>query len=251
MTPDEAGSAASRRWAIVAVIIVILVVGIAGTLYFRAPESTTTTSSSSTSTTSTTTSSSTTTPPSGVMVLVFGIVGTTGNGTHPISMDFTSMTTSAAYIAPVSSGHFSIQLPNQDTYNVTMVWGGNYTWQQGEAAAGTFTINMSGSSNLGESYNIVLPTPDSVVRVSGSVAWQVVTSTPTLIRFIASDGENFTATLSSDGGHTFTLPLPNMMDYKVYILSQNSTGYQEWYSAHNMAILAGVNVVGLQVKIPL
>lgn len=182
-------------------------------------------------------------------VRVFGLVSTTGAGTHPVSMNFTSLRTSTTFVALVSSGQFSIQLPNQDTYNITMEWDGNYTWQRGQASAGSVSLNMPAGSNMAQSDNLNLPTPDSIVTINGTMPWQVVASHPVNVRFTASDGENFTARVSADD--TFSLPLPNMMDYQVNIQSQNSTGYQEWYYAHTLQVTAGVNVLGLFVRISL
>jgi len=164
-------------------------------------------------------------------------------------MNFTSLRTSTNFVALVSSGQFSIQLPNHDTYNVTTGWGGSYAWQRGQVTAGTVSLNMSSGSNMAQSDNLNLPTPDSVVTVNGTIPWQVVASHPVNVRFTASDGENFTAGISSDD--TFSLHLPNMMDYQVNIQSQNSTGYQEWYFAHTLQVTAGVNVLGLLVRISL
>lgn len=194
---------------------------------------------------SSTTSSSTSQRTS--LVSVFGLVSTTGSGTHPVSLNFTSTKTSTTYFAQVSNSHFSLQLPNQDTYRVVLVWAGNFTWQQGSTTGDALVLNMSSGSNPGRSYNAVFATPDSMVTVSGTVPWQVVTSNPVNIRFTASDGENFTTSITPD--YSFSLRLPNLMNYQVDIQSQNSTGYQEWYYAHTQQIEAGTNVIGLVVVI--
>ena len=237
---ENGRSRGSRRTVVAFVLVIVLVAGVIGAVYYGTSR---TTSTSSTSGSSSTTSSS----QSGVTVLVFGIVGTSGNGTYPTALNFTSLRTHAQFVAHVSSNHFSISLPNDDTYNVTMSWGGNYTWQQGMVSAGTFTVNMTGTSNLGESYNIVLPTPNSLVTVSGVFQWGMVTSQPTTIRFTATDGENFTAPVAP--GNSFSLRLPNMMNYQVYVETQNSTGYQDWYSEHTLDVRASVDVVGLVVTV--
>ena len=189
----------------------------------------------------------TTQPGQPATVSVFGLVGTTGAGTVPQEVVFVSVRTSTAYAANVSAGHFSVDLPNPAAYNVTLRWQGNYSWQAGEVFAGTLSLNKSAGSNPGESYNLVLPSPETVVMVSGTIPWQVVTSAPVQIRFTAGDGENFTAPVTD--GNAFALKLPNLMTYEVYVQSRNSTGYTDWFYAHTLEVEAGVNVLGLTVRI--
>jgi hypothetical protein len=110
-------------------VIIVLALAIGVTVYIGGLGNT----ASTTSITSTSSSSSPSSSQTGQLVSVFGIVGTTGAGTHPVSLNFTSEKTSTTYVAQVSSslssGHFSVQLPNQDTYKVTVDWAGNFTWQ--------------------------------------------------------------------------------------------------------------------------
>jgi hypothetical protein len=226
----------SNNRIILALVMMLLVIGVAGVVY-PGPTKATTSTTSTTSTSSTLIGG----------VTVFGLVSTTGAGTHPVSMNFVSLRTSTAFAAPASSGRFSILLPNHDAYSVTMEWEGNYTGQRGQAAAGTVSLNFSAGSNMAQSDNLNLPTPNSVVNVNGTIPWQVVTSQPVSVRFTASYGENFTAPVSPE--YAFSIQLPNMMDYQVEIQAQNSTGYQEWYYAHTLQVAAGVNVLGLLVRI--
>lgn len=232
IAPRSGSVAESNGLVVLALVLLLLVVGLIGILYPGPTRASTSTSVAQAGN-----------------ATVFGLVSTTGAGTHPVSMNFTSLRTSTAFVAIVSSGHFSIELPNQDVYNVTMEWEGNYTWQRGQVTAGTVSLNFSAGSNMAQSYNLNLPTPDSAVAVNGTIPWQVVTSHPVSVRFTATDGENFTAPVSPDDA--FSLRLPNMMDYQVNIQAQNSTGYQEWYYAHTLRIAAGVNVVGLLVRVSL
>jgi hypothetical protein len=92
---------------------------------------------------------------------------------------------------------------------------------------------------------VVESTPDSIIAVQGSVTWQIITSSPVAIRFASNGGENFTARISAD--RTFSVRVPNMMNYEVYIQSQAG----EWYYAHQPEVSAGLNVVGITVKIGL
>lgn len=236
VTKDNRSPGGERYAAVAISALLLLAVAMAVVFYIG--------QSGTTSSTTSTTSSSTAQAES---VSVFGLVSTTGAGTHPLSMVFTSLTTHGTFSASVSSGRFSTQLPNHDTYNVTMNWAGNFTWQHGQAASGTLSLNMSAGSNMAQSYNQVLPTPDSIVAVNGTIPWQAVTSSPVGIRFTATDGENFTTAVSAN--HTFSLRLPNVMNYEVYIQSRNSTGNEDWYYAHTLGVSAGVNVIGLEVRI--
>jgi hypothetical protein len=185
-------------------------------------------------------------------VTVFGLVSTTGPGTHATSMIFTSERDGQTFIAPTSwpgTGRFSIELPNDDKYGVAVGWAGNYSWQQGQTDQGVMSLNVSAGSQAAQSYNVVFPTPDAVVLVDGAVAWQINGSNPIAIRFTAGDGQNFTAAVANQG--TFSIRLPNLVTYEVSVQSQNATGYSDWYYAHQMVISAGVNVVGLTVRIAL
>ncbi len=229
-TNEGRSSVKSGYWVVLGLLLLMLAAGVASVIYGGAVESTT--SSSSTI---------------GAGVNVFGLVSTTGAGTYPVSINFTNLKTHASFSTTVSSGHFSIQLANQEDYNVTMNWEGNFTWQRGQVGAGRLSLNLSAGSHMGQSFNVIEPTPDSVVSVNGSVQWQAVTSKPVVVSFTASDGENFTAPVSA--ARTFSLRLPNLMGYEVNIQAQNSTGYKEWYYAHSLRVDAGVNVIGLLVRV--
>jgi len=130
-----------------------------------------------------------------------------------------------------------------------MEWEGYYAWQRGEMTAGAVSLNLSAWSNTAQSDKLNPPTPDSVPAVTGTIPWQAMTSHPVSVRFTASVAENFTAPVSAEG--TFSLQLPNMMDYQVDVQSQNSTGCPEWYYAHTLQVAAGVNVLGLLVRVSL
>ena len=196
---------------------------------------------------STTSSSSLVTPAS---VSVFGFVTTSGIGTHPTSIVFTSEEDGKTIVAQVSwpgGGHFSADLPNQEKYNVGVRWVGNYSWQSGLTSQGELSVNMSAGSQPGQSFSSVALTPDTVIRVGGAVPWNISSSIPISIRFTASDGQNFTAPVTDQ--KAFSIRLPNLMTYEVNIESQNTTGYTEWWYAHSTDVSAGINVVGLTVRI--
>jgi hypothetical protein len=179
-------------------------------------------------------------------VTVFGLVSTLGAGTHPTAMVFSSARQGQNFTAPVTNGSFSIKIPNQDSYDVSLKWAGNYTWQTGQTDRGQLTVNMTAGSMGAMSCNVVQMTPSSMVRVEGSISWGVVTSSPVAIKFTAADGEVFQASVSNK---TFTTVLPNMMNYNVEVASQNATGYMDWYAFQQLQVNVGINVVGLMVRI--
>ena len=184
--------------------------------------------------------------PSQSTVRVFGLVSSLGSGTHPTEMAFTDSETGQVATAAVTDGGYSIQLPNHRTYNATMSWGGNYTWQTGSVDLGGLSVDMSEGSMMAQSYNVVQGTPDSMVMVSGSIAWQMVTAEPTTIKFTASDGETFQANVAQ---RHFSVALPNMMTYDVQVQATNSTGYSDWFYFHPLTVYAVTNVVAITVKL--
>jgi hypothetical protein len=179
-------------------------------------------------------------------VTVFGLVSTLGVGTHPTAVAFSSKD-AHVFIAEVSGNHFSIELPNVQTYNVSLRWAGNYSWQAGEILLGSLPINMSLGSSMAQSYNIEQMTPNSVITVVGSLTWQIVTLNATSIKFTASGGEEYVTNVSQN--KTFSLNLPNMMTYEIDIGAQNASGYTEWYYASQLEVNAGIRVTGLIVNI--
>ena len=182
-------------------------------------------------------------------VTVFGLVSTTGIGTHPTSMSFRNLDDGQLFVAPVDGNHFSIGLPNHETYNTSLRWAGNYTWQSGEIPTGQLLINMSQGSSMAQSYNLVETTPNSVVSVDGSIAWQVVTAAPSSVKLTSADNQVFTANVAQN--KSFSIMLPNMMTYEVEIGTSNATGATEWYYAHELTVSVGNRVTGITVDISL
>ena len=181
---------------------------------------------------------------------VFGLVSTTGAGTHPTSMAFVNTTGGGIFTAQLVGNHYSIALPNHVTYNVSLRWAGNYTWQSGEIEIGQLPINMSSGSSMTQSYNVVEDTPNSVLTVSGSISWQIVSSFPGSVKFTAGDGEVFVGNVTQN--KTFSVILPNIMTYQVEIGTiTNATGMTEWYYAHELTIDTGTRITGLIVNLSL
>jgi len=73
-------------------------------------------------------SASTSILPTPTQITVSGIASSSGQGTQPISITFRN-NAGNNYVATVTSGQYSIQLPNPGTYAILASWSGSYTWQ--------------------------------------------------------------------------------------------------------------------------
>ena len=202
------------------------------------------TTSSSTTGSQTQTTSSSAAPPSTVMV--FGLVSTVGQGTHVASLTFTNTETGANYTAPMSNGGFSVDVPNQASYDVRIYWVGNYSWQSGVEDRGALTVNMTAGSMAAESYDVQFETPPTVVGIIGTVAWTISSAQPVRVVYTASDGETFQAAVQNG---TFITRLPNMMTYHVKVYWQYSNGTSDYYVADDLTVSEGIGVVALDVVI--
>lgn len=60
---------------------------------------------------------------------------------YPENVDFTNVATSQRFSAPVTNGEYSIQLPNREFYQTTVIWRTMPGNQTGTAQAGTLNLN--------------------------------------------------------------------------------------------------------------
>ena len=73
-------------------------------------------------------------------VSLSGTVTTTGTGTSPEKITFTSESNGNTYVANANGGSYSISLPNRDTYKVNITW--NFLGITGGTAdAGTLNLD--------------------------------------------------------------------------------------------------------------
>ena len=189
-------------------------------------------------------SSSTTAAPDEVNV--FGLVSTLGQGTHMVAVVFTDAVNGRVSNATVSEGRFSVDLPNPGVYNVSCAWVGNYTWQRGVSARGQLTLDVPSGAMPAQSYNFQQETPNTVVAVHGVVSWLIPLAIPTSISFSAADGATFEVPVANG---SFSGIVPNLMEYQVRVFWQLADGASDYYFARNLAVNAGLGVVGLDVKI--
>lgn len=190
-------------------------------------------------------SSTTTSQPLG-NVTVFGLASTVGQGTHMVALVFTNNRTGANLTALVSSGSFSVSLPNGAVYDVVAKWAGNYSWQSGADDRGAVTVNMSTGSMRAMSYNLQLETPPTIVAVHGTILWTLPSAHPISVVYTSSDGESFQAQVQNA---TFSMRLPNMMDYQVKVFWQYADGTTDYLFAANQTVNEGTGVVGLDLAV--
>lgn len=86
-------------------------------------------------------------------VTVSGTVTTTGLGTHPTAIQFVNTVTGATFTAAVVSNSYSIELPNQQTYSVTVSWSG-LLGASGSFDAGTLRVNAGvGTTTMSQNFS--------------------------------------------------------------------------------------------------
>ena len=235
-----------------AIIILIFTIAlVVSALYFSNAggwwNSTTTTSSTSTSTQTWTSTTSTSTPPltTPPNATVFGLVSTIGNGTQDTEVIFTS-STGDTYIAPVTDGHFSIQLPNPGTYNVTTKWKGLYPWQNGTNFKGQAILNWGPGSKATQSFNIEEETPESLIKVSGAITLKGSVANPILVRFIMTDGQILEAAVKYT---IYSIDLPNMMTYTISVMWEDADSNTGWSNADPVTIQASPGIKGQSLNL--
>jgi hypothetical protein len=85
-------------------------------------------------------------------VQVSGAASTTGLGTHPVNIGFTS-DSGQLFNAAVVNGQYSINLPNDNTYSVQIQWSG-LLGASGTCSAGTLVVSQGpGSSGLSNDWS--------------------------------------------------------------------------------------------------
>jgi archaellin len=78
-------------------------------------------------------------------VALSGTVTTTGTGTSPEKITFKSNKKGSTYVANANGGSYSISLPNEDTYKVTITWK-VLGITGGDADAGTLNLDTTETS---------------------------------------------------------------------------------------------------------
>ena len=168
------------------------------------------------------------------VVQVSGRVNLTGNETHA-----TMTTFSNAYgqqlTAPVSSGAFSVTLPNLANYTVQVNWSGAYAWQKGSVAANSIVVS-AGAGAANATANLRASTPDSVITITGSATSSGTGTTVTGVTYSVK-GLSFLAALS---GNHYTVRVPNMASFNT---SVTWAGAYSWQGGPTSTAAASVNLL--------
>lgn len=145
-------------------------------------------------------------------VTVSGTVSTSGSGTTGTNVVFTS-SSGSTYPGAISSGSYSVTLPNKDTYSATVQWSGQYPWQTGSCNVGSFSLN-NGPGATTQQQNFNCDAPSSTILVSGTITTTGLGTSPSKITFVLQNGQSFVAVPSSGA---YQIQLPNTASYSVLI----------------------------------
>ena len=146
------------------------------------------------------------TPDSTVEVL--GNIATTGTGTYATQVAFAS--THGVYNQTVSQGEYVVSIPNDDNYNVSARWNGEYVWQTGSSIVGT--LNLTTTSIVTSNWS--LQTPNSMVTLSGNLTASGIGTRPTNMTFVHGNVSSYTTSIV---GTHYSISLPNEATYSVSV----------------------------------
>jgi hypothetical protein len=121
-----------ETWELAAVALILIIVAVAG-FYLGLMNG-------STPVTETAVVTTTTTPIPPSSISIGGQVATATLGTSAQSIQFVSQTTGISYPGSITSGEYSANLPNQDTYVVKIHWTGPLGLGSGDCIAGLLPL---------------------------------------------------------------------------------------------------------------
>jgi len=154
-------------------------------------------------------------------VEVYGNVLTTGAGTQAAHISFESA--QGVYNQTVVEGEYAISIPNDDSYNVSVAWTGEYSWQSGSGIAGN--LNLNSNSSVVANWN--LRTPNSMITLSGNLTASGIGTRPTSMNFTYGNSTlSFGTSLS---GTSYSISLPNEATYSVRV---GWTGEYSWQTGN-------------------
>lgn len=143
---------------------------------------------------------------------VSGTATTSGSGTLPQQIVFVG--SQSNFIASLTSGQYSVTVPNLATYKVLVSWVGAYSWQTGVISIVGFDVNTPAGSGS-QTNNINLDTPNSVIQVSGNLQLTGSQTTASSMVFTLSGGQQqFNVPVS---GGQYSVQLPDLATYSISI----------------------------------
>jgi hypothetical protein len=217
--------------ALVAVVVAALAFtgALGGTAGTNQPgQHSSTTQSQTTGTQSTSTQSTFTGPLTNVQLS--GTVTTSGLGTTATRIAFTGAP--GTFNATISGGHYHLTLPGPATYGVYVQWAGTFAFQGGTVYTQLFKVEQSSNSTT---HDIGVPTPNSVVQVSGRVNLTGDRTQATMTTFANVYGQQLTAPVSSGA---FSVTLPNLANYTVQVNWSGAYAWQKGSVAANSIVVS-------------
>lgn len=142
------------------------------------------------------------------VVYVRGDVLLRGDGDTPTSLNFTD-SSGHLYSTSVSGESYAVELPNNESYVVTIGWVGEFPWQKGVVSAGIFYLNQT--SNTYQLEFSGYEAPPSYAQLSGQV--NATREVPVSVSLSGPSG-NFTAAVT---GGEYSVQVPNLTSYQVEI----------------------------------
>src|SRR5579875_183123 len=130
-----------------------------------------------------------------------GNIIASGRGSHADSIIFREQNGST-YSSPVIEGQYSVIIPNDEEFNVTVHWSGAYYWQAG-AQIVQYHSNATSSS---ESLNWSISTPSSEVSISGVIGTSGEGTQASRITLVSAQNQTYTAPVL---GARYNITVPN------------------------------------------
>jgi hypothetical protein len=170
-----------------------------------------------------------------------GSLSTTGDGTYPVEILFTSSSTGNVY-ASLSNDQYRASLPNGVNYSVEVAWHGQYSWQLGSdtwLAGKEIPVSQGPGAGPSLTRSFDLPTPDSNATVTGFVRTTGASTFPTLVTFAGRGGSYVFSITDLGSTESYNLTLPNIDTYNVTVAWK---GIEPWQKG-SQGFAEFVNVV--------
>lgn len=146
-------------------------------------------------------------------ILVSGDLSTTGTGTSVSALRFQG-NHGASYYVGVSNSKYSIGLPNDQTYNVSVSWRGSYAFQSGNIESSLVLSEGPSVTSLQADY-LNLQTPNSLITVSGSVSTTGSGTSATAVTFSSPIAGSYSIQVTGSGH--YSISLPNLANYSAIV----------------------------------
>ena len=168
-------------------------------------------------------------------VYVTGGITSNTNGTHPKQVIFAGAHgETVSQLANSSTGNYVAEVPNLESYAVSVGWRGAYSWQSGSISVGGMKVDQTSNNSISKNWQI--SPPDSEVSVSGSASTTGNGTIPTSISF-SNSGVRFSAPVING---SYSVVLGNLADYSTSVAWK---GEYPWQSGSSSSTTLPVNVL--------